>query len=202
VQPPTYPSLADYTGHYTQLALDNREELKKLSIYSTIADMQVEMNKSAKLPDMFVAVDYGFQGTEYRFNRNQDYVQASAILTWNLFSGFRNRSKIRQSVLEKEIIDKKLEEAEKQIELQVINIMNELLTAEKGIIAAEQQVKNAREGFRLLNRQYEEGQASLIEFIDARSNLTRAEENLIISKYSYLSSFAEFEKVTTINLYE
>jgi outer membrane protein TolC len=202
VQPKTYPSLSDYTGNYTRLALENREELKKLSIHSTISEMQVDMNKSAKLPDMFVAVDYGFQGTEYRFNRNQDYVQASAILTWNLFSGFRNRSKIRQSILAKEIIDKKLEEAEKQIELQIINIMNELLTAEKGIIAAEQQVKNAREGFRLVKRKYEEGQASLIEFIDARSTLTRAEENLIISKYHYLSSFAEFEKVTTINLSE
>ena len=40
------------------------------------------MNESGKLPDMFVAVDYGFQGEKYRFNRNQDYVQASAILTW------------------------------------------------------------------------------------------------------------------------
>ena len=90
-------------------------------------------------------------------------------------------------------------EVRKQIELQVINTMNELLTAEKGIIAAEARVKSAREGFRLVNRKYEEGQASMLEFIDARTTLTQAEENLIISKFSYLSSFAEFEKVTAIN---
>lgn len=77
--------------------------------------------------------------------------------------------------------------------------MNELLTAEKGIMAAEARVKNAREGFRLVNRKYEEGQASLIEFIDARTNLTQAEENLIISRFSYLSCYAEFEKITAIN---
>ena len=140
------------------------------------------MNKSGLLPNMFVVVDYGFQGTDYQFNKNQDYVQASAILTWNLFSGFQNRAKIRQSVLEKEALETRLEEAKKQIELQVISTMNELLTAEKGIMAAEARVKNAREGFRLVNRKYEEGQASLIEFIDARTTLTQAEENLIISK--------------------
>ncbi len=63
-------------------------------------------------------------------------------------------------------------------------------------------LKNAKEGFRLVNRKYEEGEASLIEFIDARTTLTESEENLIISKFNYLSSFAEFEKVTAINKYE
>jgi outer membrane protein len=197
-QPSSYPVLSDFTGDFSKSAIENREEMKKLTSYSNISDMKVKMNKSGKLPDMFIAVDYGFQGTEYRFNKNQDYVQASAILTWNLFSGFQKKSKIKQSLLEKEIIENKLEEVKKQIELQVLNTMNELLTSEKGIKAAEAQLKNAREGFRLVNRKYEEGQASLLEFIDARTTLTRAEENLIISKFSYLSGFAEFEKVTAI----
>jgi len=51
-----------------------------------------------------------------------------------------------------------------------------------------------------VNRRYEEGQAYLIEFIDARTSLTQAEENLIISRYKYLSDFAEFEKITTTNI--
>jgi outer membrane protein len=102
-------------------------------------------------------------------------------------------------MIDKTIIDTKLAEARKQIELQVINTMNELLTAEKGITAAEARMKNAGEGFRLVKRKYEEGQASLVEFLDARTTMTQAEENLIISKFSYLSCFAEFEKVTAIN---
>ncbi len=201
-QPKVFPSLSDFTSDYSQSALDNREELKKLSNYSNISDMQLKMSQSGMLPDMFIVVDYGFQGTEYRFNKDQDYLQASAILTWNLFSGFQNRSKIRQSVLEKEIIERKMEEARKEIELQVINTLNELLSAEKGIIAAESRLKNAREGFRLVKRKYEEGQASLIEFIDARTTLTQSEENLIISRNDYLSCFAEFEKVIALNTTE
>ena len=197
-QPSSYPVLSDFNADYSKNAIENREELKKLASFSAITDMKVKMNKSGILPEISIAVDYGFQGTEYSFNKNQDYVQASAILTWNLFSGFQKKAKIRQSEFEKEIIDKKLEEARKQIELQVINTMNELLTSEKGIIAAEARLKNARETFKLTSRKYEEGQASLLEFIDARTTLTQAEENLIISKFSYLSGYAEFEKVTAI----
>jgi len=197
--PVSFPVIADLTGNFSKSAIENREELKKLKNYSNITDMQIKMNKSGKLPDLFVAVDYGFQGEKYKFNKNQDYVQASAVLTWNLFSGFQNRAKIKQAMLDKTIILSQLEGARKQIELQVINIMNELLTAEKGIAAAETRLKNASEGFRLLNRKYEEGQATLIEFLDARTTMTQAEENLIISRFSYLSCFAEFEKVTAIN---
>ena len=107
-QPETYPTLSDYTSDYSQKAIENREELKKLSDSKNISDLQVKMNKSGILPNMFVVVDYGFQGTDYQFNKNQDYVQASAILTWNLFSGFQNRAKIRQSVLEKEALETRL----------------------------------------------------------------------------------------------
>jgi len=198
-QPVSFPVLAGLTENFSQSAIENREELKKLGNYKNVTDMQLKMNQSGKLPDLFVAVDYGFQGEKYKFNKNQDYVQASALLSWNLFSGFQNRAKIKQAIIDKTIINNQLDVARKQIELQVINTMNELLTAEKGITAAETRLKNASEGFRLVNRRYEEGQASLIEFLDARTTMTQAEENLIISKFSYLSCFAEFEKVTAIN---
>lgn len=191
-----YPSLAGLTEDITKTAIENREEIKKLENYITISNYQIEMNQSGKLPDLTLVADYGFQGEKYKFNMEQDYLQASAILTWNLFEGFSNKARIKQSLLQKEMVETKLEEAKKQIELQVINTMNELLTAEKGIVAAESQVQSAREGFRLVNRKYEEGQASLIEFIDSRTSLTRAEENLIISRFTYLSDYAEFEKIS------
>lgn len=200
LQPPAaYPVLSELPGNYSKTAVENREELKKLENYSRISDMQIKMNLSGRLPDLFVAVDYGFQGETYKFNKNQDYLQASAILTWNLFSGFQNRAKIKQAMMDRAIIESRLEEVRKQIQLQVINSLNELLAAEKGIIAAESRLKNSSEGFRLVNRKYQEGEASLIEFLDARTNMTQAEENLIISKFSYLSCFAEFEKVIAGN---
>ena len=198
-QPLSFPVLSSLTGNFSRLAIENREELRKLENFRKMSDLQICLKQSGQLPDLFVAVDYGFQGETYKINKNQDYLQASAVLYWNLFSGFQNRARIKQAMIDKTIIDNQIDEARKQIELQVINTMNELLTAEKGITAAETRLKNAGEGFRLVRRKYEEGQASLIEFLDARTTMTQAEENLIISKFTYLSSFAEFEKVIAVN---
>jgi outer membrane protein len=200
--PSVFPSLADLNNNYIRRAADTREEVRKLTSYSNISELKLKKEQSARLPELFIAVDYGFQGTEYRFNKNQDYVLASAVLSWNIFSGFQNRYRISQSEMEKSMTEKKLEEAKKQIELQVTGTMDDLRTAEKGISVAGARLTSAREGFRLVSRRYDEGQASLIEFIDARSAMTKAEENLVISRFDYLSCFAEFEKVAAINKIE
>lgn len=194
-----FPLINDLTEEYTSIALEKREEITKLEKYSDIADLQVKRGQSERLPDMFIAFDYGYQGEKYRFNKDYDYMQASAVLSWKLFSGFQTSARIKQSMIDKTIIDTRLEETRKQIELQVITTLNDLLTAEKGITAAETRLMNAKEGFRLMKRKYDEGQASLIEFLDARTNMTQAELNLIISRFNYLSSYAELEKVTTLS---
>ncbi len=198
--PAQFPSLSELTGNYTLTALENREEIRKLENYKKISGLQVKMNQSQKLPDLYAVADYGFQGEEYEFNSEQDYMQASAVLTWNLFEGFSNKARIRQAIIQKEMAETQLEEAKKQIELQVIGAVSELSTADKGIAAAESQLKNAREGYRIVEKKYGEGEASLIEYIDARTSMTQAEENLIISRFQYLSAFAEFEKITAIDI--
>ena len=72
--PDIFPSLSDYTADYSKSALNNREELKKLSNYYNISDLQKRMNQSALMPELFIVVDYGFQGEEYQFNKKQDYL--------------------------------------------------------------------------------------------------------------------------------
>jgi outer membrane protein len=198
IQPASFPVITDLTSDFTRTALENREELEKLENYNNITNLQIRMNQASMIPDLFVAVDYGFQGEQYKFNKNQDYLQASAVLTWRLFEGFRNKAKIRQAVIDRTILEERLDEARRQIELQVVTSLSELQSAERGILAAESRLRNASEGFRLVSRKFDEGQASLIEFIDARTTLTQAEENLVISRFTYLSCYAEFEKVTAL----
>jgi outer membrane protein len=194
--PVDYPRVLENQDTYLQEAGINREELKSLMQYGAISTLNIKRNRSSGLPDLMVVADYGFQGEKVQFNKNQDYLQASVVLSWNLFQGFQNRSKIREAMIQKEMIDQQLEEAKSRIALQVSEAFNELKASEAGLGAAESQIKSAREGFRLVNRKYGSGQASLIEFVDARVSMTQAEENLIISRYTYLSDLAEFEKVT------
>ena len=197
--PSDTPFPAGSLTEYAHKAVINREEIRGLEQYGQISEIAVNMNQSAKLPDLLVVADYGFQGEKYEFNKNQDYLQASVVLSWNLYAGFQNRSKIRQALINKEIVDRRLDEVKSNIELQVINSLNELKASEAAEKAAGDQVRTAREGFRFVKRKYEEGQAGLLEFMDARNTLTQAEENLIIAQYNCLANYADFEKVTAIN---
>jgi outer membrane protein len=186
--------------YFTRQAIETREEIRNLENYSNISDLSTKMYRSSGLPSVFLLADYGYQGENYEFNKDQDYMQASLVMTWDLFNGLQNRSKIRQSLAQKEIIEHKLDEARSQVELQVITVMSELRATEAAIRAAEDQAKSAREGFRLVNRKYGEGQASLVEFLDARSAMTQADASLIVLRYTHLSNLAEFEK--TISGYQ
>ena len=177
-------------------ALNKREELKQLDYSIETADNSSGLSNSSYLPGVSLAVDYGFQGEEYRFTKNDDFWMASVVLRWNLFNGLSDKAKVEQADWQKQIYEVKKEELKKQIKLQVDEAYQNINVSFKSIKAAEDRLKSASKGFEIVERKYREGLASQIEFIDARTTLTQAEINNIITKYSYQNYEAELEKVT------
>ncbi|MCD4835105.1 MAG: TolC family protein [Bacteroidales bacterium] len=179
-------------------AINNREELQQIKSYENASDYNLKMNKFNKIPILTAAVDYGFQGEEYNFTSDDDYIMASFVLSWDLFKGFQNNAKIQQATIDKQIIETKYMETENQIRLQVINSYYELEAVEKAITAAEQEKLSAVKSFEIVNKKYKEGQTSLIQFIDARTTMTSAEYNVIIATYDYKIKYAEFERAACL----
>ncbi|MBN2212670.1 MAG: TolC family protein [Bacteroidales bacterium] len=175
-------------------AIEIREELQMLQSYGKIARNNLRLNRSLKLPTLTGAVDYGFQGEEYRFTGDDDYLLASLVLRWDLFNGMQNDARIQHARLEQKMIEQKQEEAESVIRLEVTNSWYDLQAAYKSIEAAEMQVETTRKAFQIIARKFDQGQAGLMEFIDARTTMTNAEENLITARYDYLISFADYER--------
>jgi outer membrane protein len=188
-----------YTFNEAKLnAVNNRDELAMLRSYKKVAEDNYKINATNKLPTLVGAVDYGFQGSEYRFTSDDDYVLASLVFRWDLFKGFQNDAKIQQAKIEQEIIDRKYEELELLIELEVTNAYYALEAAQKEIVSIRKQLESAKKAFNIIDKKYSQGQASLIEYIDARTSMTNTEEQLIIANYEYLIKYSEYEKVTGI----
>lgn len=181
-----------------QNALENREELEMLESYARANDYLLSLNHSKKIPSIYGAVDYGFQGEEYQFTNEYDYVLASIVLKWELFHGFENKAAVSQAKIERDIRKTQIEETKEQIHLQVIRSFYDLQASQKSVIAAEQSLTSAKKAFEVTDRKYREGQASLIEYIDARTTMTNAEQNLIISRYDHHIRYAEFERVACL----
>ncbi len=187
-------------GNLTNQALENREELEMLRSYSRAAESNLNMNQMDRMPSLYAAVDYGFQGTDYEFNSRQDYIFASLVLHWDIFHGFEKKAKIGEARVAQDIRSTQLQETEQQIRLQAVAAYYDLLASGESIQAAEEELLSSKKAYRVVDRKFREGQASLIEFIDSRTSMTQAEEKLIISKFDYHIKYAELER--TACLYE
>jgi len=172
-------------------AVQQREELKQLRLYTKLNDDMAGLYKSKNLPGLYGAVDYGFQGETYSFTSDDDFVLASLVLKWDLFQGGANYAKIKQREIEGEKLSESLSEAEQKVRLDVINKYYAVLASLESIQAAEKQKKAASGAYRLISRKYLEEQASLLELIDARTSMTGASADLIVAENDYMISLAE-----------
>ncbi len=179
-----------------ELAVQHREELTMIRNYLQLNAQHLNIQKGSNIPSLFGVVDYGFQGEEYSFTQDDDFLLASLVLQWNIFHGMTEKNSRAQTRIEGEKLIESLTEAEKQIRMQVINSYYEVLSAYTAIASAEKQYQSAKKAFTMIERKYGEGQASLLEFIDARTTYTTSYSGYFIARAAYFISLAEFELAT------
>jgi outer membrane protein len=130
---------------------------------------------------MYIGGEFGFQGFGYKYNKDQAFVLAQIGLTYDIFDGKRQKNKTQETLLEKEKLELKYSQAEKQIALQMTQYYNEYdaainnwRTAEKGVIAAESI-------FKIVNSKYRNSQALLLEFLNAQNRVTTAKLQVLLA---------------------
>ena len=179
----------------TQQAWANRQEIRQLEGASRANSQLVNMaNANMLLPKLSAVADLGYQGYYYKFNNDQRYALAQFNLTWDLFRGNERKSKLRQAQLDQQIIDNHLDQTRKQIELEVINASNDLRATERAFVASQSGVSSASRVLQIINAKYKEGQALLIELLDAQNKLTLAQLTLSINRYELLRKEAALQK--------
>lgn len=179
-------------------AIENREELVRLGIMEDISSVAVNMNKMKALPEFLFAMDYGFQGTKYRFTGEDDFVMASVVLRWNIFHGFQNRHKTSQSRVDNLIIQIEKEEVKASIRLEVKQSWYELQAAQKAVAWAEKQYQAASQSFKIAEKQYNNGMTGFLEYLDTRTEMVIAGTNRINSYFEYLSELAGYERISCL----
>lgn len=191
----------DLEGAVNQ-AVSIREEVEQLDYYKELAENNLSLNRSGRIPDLVAVVDYGFQGEEYRFTSDDDFIMASLVLSWDLFKGFQQKNKISQSMILLDKVENQREEAINRIRLEVMNAWYEVVAGKKKVEAAKDREIATREAFKIVKRKYEEDQASLLEFLDARNTMTTSGQDLIISRYELLAAYARFERSAALHSFD
>lgn len=139
-------------------------------------------------------VDYGFQGTEYSFTADDDFLLASLVLRWNIFAGLKQSARVQSAQLEQQKLQTQEQEVRKAIELELFQAYQNLNSAKSAWIASSTRLKSAQKSFEMMDQRYRLGKVILLEWLDARNNLTLAENQLAIRRYQYLIRKAEYQK--------
>jgi outer membrane protein len=187
----------DASGNIAGIA-QRREELRGLKYAIMAAQNRIGLSTSEYLPSVFFAFDYGIQGEEYRFSGDDDFWMGSLVMEWNLFDGFQRKSRRDLAQLEKRMYQAELEETRERIVMQVKEAFKNLKVAMKAIERSRNMVESARKSFKIVKRKYHNGISPQIEYLDARTTLTRAEIENIIAVYDFHIKCAEFERAAAI----
>jgi outer membrane protein TolC len=179
-------------------ALAGREELRQGAAGERTALAGRRVATAAFLPSVAVAVDYGFQGRDLAFRSEDDYWAASLVVSWNLFNGGRDAA--RRAAAGYEVDRARIERRDlaDRIELEVRTAHEAAAVAHGAVATADARLEAARRTFTLVRRRFEEGVASPIEFVDARTVYTSAELNRVVTAYRYVMRWVDLERAAAL----
>jgi outer membrane protein TolC len=182
------------------LAADNRAELRQLRFNLKALDYLKNVYRAQFYPHLSLGATYGWEGEKYKFDARHDYWNLSLMLSLNIFDGGSRKARIRQAEAQKSRIDYLYTDILRSISLEASEAFYRLENLMVKRQSARDQLKSARENFRITGVQYENDLASQILYLDAQNAYTTAKANLIIVYYEILIAGAALDKASGIGL--
>ncbi len=182
--------------HLADQAINKRAELKIMDHQIESLDLLAKVNSAANLPSLTFVANYGFLGEEYKFSSDDDVLTGTLSLNWTLFKGRVNKRKRQQTLIQKQQAELSKVNLSNSIRLEVKESLLEVDRQKSNIELSETQSRESQEVYRIIEKKYRLGESSLLELMDARTNMTDAEFNLIISRFDYWVSIANLEYTT------
>ena len=175
-------------------AVNKREELVKLNTAAAINKNLIGLANSYKIPKLNSFLDLGSQAFDFKVNDKSPYYFFGISLGFDIFSGGKNKYKVKQAKADAKAIESQISNTEQQLKLQVSIAANSFSTALINYNAAVSQVASSEKYYKDQLRLYKEGIALYIELLDAQNQLVSAQLQANISLYDTLIKQAEIER--------
>ena len=176
-------------------SVDNRSDIIQSRIDEQIAQKNIELQKSAHLPNL--SASYSFSSFYTDSNKNpfsnqlndnkSHYIGIS--LNFPIFNKLQTQKSIEQSKIELERFQLKTH----QLEQEYYNLMSDLFLKTNNSLeqweASEKNLKDYQLSFEKVDDKFKFGLITIYEYLNSKNNLLQIETNNLIAKYSfYLNS--------------
>ena len=168
-------------------AITSNQEYNSLIAQKTSAFLQYKIARGDRFPTLSSTFSYYRGGPELSRTYEEFDKWWNTDLTFNLsfplFDGFRRKTNIQQKLLNFNIYEDRIEQKKIELASRVENLILTLDTYREMTEINELNILSAKEDLRLAQEMYRLKSATLLEVLDAQVTLTRAQGNLITTKY-------------------
>lgn len=180
-------------------ALENRPEFKQIESGIRVNEAAVLLQeKNARLPQLYVGANTGFQGFGYTF-KNQAYGVLQMGLQLDLYHGYEKKHKIEQSKINKSILETKNEELKNQVKFQITQNYLELNSSLETYKNSQKPIETNIELLKILNSKFKNGNAIFLEVSKVQNDLMIAKISQTIAKYDTWIKYNNLKKVSASN---
>lgn len=106
------------------------------------------------------------------------------------------RARVKQARQDEEAAKLRLDQLKLGVSLEVRQALSNLGDAWQRYEVSQKSVELAAETYRLTKIRYDAGEAIQLEVVDAQTELTRAQSNLVTSRYDYLAAYAALQRAS------
>lgn len=164
-------------------AISTRPDLKAVLQQEAIAEAEIRKVRSSRLPSVALSAEYG-ANADY-FNDGEDSYTVGAVVSVNLFSGFRVSSKIAEASAALKQIQSKRTGLEQKISMDTRSAYYQAKSTWQQIRVAETSVAQAEEALRIVQNRYENDLLTIVELLGAELALQQAKVNRLQAVHDY-----------------
>lgn len=180
--------------------LGHRSDLMASRRRVQAAAYNVESVENSRFPTIAAAIRYSWNNRAFpenaNFFRNNYSWNVGVFMNYNLFDRFSTKSSIINAQTQRRISEYNLQQAKLDAILEVKRLFLLLKEAQERTRVSEGQVTQAAENVRLADERYRVGAGTILETIEAASQLQNAQGSLIEAKTEYLVAKADLLRAT------
>ena len=196
----TVGEIEDYTSelltpYVSEEDISNNSSLTQLDIQNRMLESTIRMQKKQYLPTLAANVNYNYSAMGDEELRWFPSSTAAVSLSIPIFDGFQKHFNIKQSKINKDMLDLQKEDTERQIKIAIRNYNDKIALCVKNYTAATSTVEIAQKSYEISEKMYEVGKTTLVELNDAQLALQQAQLTQAQAVYDYMVARAALDEL-------
>lgn len=159
--------------------LTSRSDIMALYKALDASEMMIKSSQMAYLPRINAFGTYAFHDSK-PLGFNADSYLIGLNISWSLFSGNQNRSKLKSSQLQRDRVQEELNHQVQQSQLEIDKTRRQLQDLQIEIDKEETSVEQAGEALRILTNRHREGLVSTTDLLMSQAQL--AQQQLLLAQ--------------------